>query len=78
VPLVSSILGTMELEQNHTKHWLDWIGNTTTVFMLLPVALIGVIIVGLYFVCKFPIWWLYGKWRGYKRKSINRDNKNFL
>lgn len=68
----------MELEQNHTKHWLDWIGNTTTVFMLLPVALIGVIIVGLYFVCKFPIWWLNGKWRGYKRKSINRDNKNFL
>jgi len=46
--------------------------------MLLPVAFIGVIIVGLYFVCKFPIWWLYGKWRGYKRKSINRDNKNFL
>lgn len=68
----------MELEQNHTKSTLDWIGNVFTVLIMLPVALICVILIGLYFVCKFPIWWLNGKWRTLKRKSINRDIKNFL
>ena len=69
----------MELmEENHTKSPLDWIGDVITVLLLLPVAIIATILIGLYFICKFPIWWLNGKWKGFKRRSINRDNKKFL
>ena len=75
----SLILGIMELEEiEYTKSPLDWIGDVITVLLLLPVALIMSILVGGYFVLKFPIWWLNGKWKGFKRRSINRDTKNFL
>ena len=76
--MVSLILGIMELPENHTKSPLDWIGDVFTILMMLPVALIMSILVGGYFVLKFPIWWLNKKIKGLKRNSINRDNKNFL
>jgi len=67
----------MELDKRYTKSGLDWIGDIFTVLLLLPVALIVSILVGGYFILKFPIWWLRGKWKGFKRKSINRDTKKF-
>lgn len=56
----------MELPENYTKSPLDWIGNVFTILMMLPVALIMSILVGGYFVLKFPIWWLMRKLRGFK------------
>ena len=67
MPLASLILGTMELpEGNHTKSALDWIGDTFTVLIMLPVALIIAVLVGIYFGLKFPIWWLMSKWKPFK------------
>ena len=69
----------MELEEiEYTKSPLDWIGDVITVLLLLPVALMLSILIGGYFILKFPIWVLMRKWRGFKSKSINRDTKNFL
>lgn len=65
-------------EKTYTESHLDWIGNVFTVLMLLPVAMVVSILIGIYFGFKFPIWWLMRKLRGFKRKSINRDTKNFL
>lgn len=59
----------MELpEENHTKSPLDWIGDVFTVLMLLPVALIMSILVGGYFILKFPIWYLKQKYRNASKK----------
>ena len=58
----SLILGIMELpEENHTKSVLDWIGDTTTVIMLLPVAILMSVLLFVYFSIKLPIWWLMRK-----------------
>lgn len=64
--MASLILGIMELPENHTKSPLDWIGDVFTILMMLPVALIMSILVGGYFLLKFPIWWLMRKLRGFK------------
>ena len=64
-------------EKEYTKSHLDWIGDTFTVLIMLPVAFIGAILIFLYFVCKLPIWCLMRKWKGLKSSSINRDTKKF-
>ena len=57
-------------ELTHTRHWLDRIGNTFTVIIMLPVFIIvGIGVIG-YWLIKLPFWWMSRKLR-----TINRDNK---
>lgn len=53
----------MELEGNHTKSPLDWLGDITTVVIMLPVILIALACTFLYYGVMFPFWWLKRKMR---------------
>ena len=59
----------MEVKE-YTTHWLDIVGNTFTVIIMLPLFITIALLVGAYWLIKLPFWWMSRKWR-----TINRDNK---
>lgn len=52
---------------SHTKSALDWIGDITTVLIMLPVLIIAAVFIAAWYICKYPFWLIGMKIRDARR-----------